>query len=295
MASEAGASACFFCSGTAACIAEISTFPIDTTRVRMQAVREPTAPRAGMLATARSVWQLQGIRAFYSGLFPATLRQFFQYGVNISLYVPVRNALGADRDHSLMKKGVAGGISGVCGALCTVPCDVVKIRMQADVKATRRGGSPRYNSTASAFSTIYREGGVKALYRGTAPTCVRSAVLHSSGLAAYDGFKHVLIARAGMRSEDSRAHLLASAFSGFVSSAFGCPFDVVKTRVMNHVDADKGTVTPGRVLRSTVQTEGFRALFSGFLPTLMRLGPWQVMWLCAYERLCILATGQSRF
>eukprot|EP01065_Artemidia_motanka_P050403 TRINITY_DN8619_c0_g1_i1.p1 TRINITY_DN8619_c0_g1~~TRINITY_DN8619_c0_g1_i1.p1 ORF type:complete len:298 (+),score=75.06 TRINITY_DN8619_c0_g1_i1:64-957(+) len=292
---SAGATARFFCSSTAACVAEIFTFPIDTTRVRMQVQREAAHTRLGMLGTARNVWHTQGTTAFYKGIPPAMLRQFVQCGVNLSLYLPIRNALGADRDHSVWKKGMAGAASGASGALCAVPTDVVKVRMQADVRQTLQGGTPRYTSTANAFKTIYQEGGAKALYRGTVPTCGRSAALHASGLASYDGFKNVLVKRGGMRAEDSKAHLLASAFSGAMSSAFGCPFDVIKTRVMNHVDADKGTVTPARVLRETVRSDGARALFSGFIPTLMRLGPWQVMWLCVYERLCIVWTGQSKF
>lgn len=289
---KTGVATRFLCSSTAACVAEMFTFPIDTTRVRMQV---QGATGGGMMGTARSVISTQGPSAFYQGIPPAMLRQFVQCGVNLALYLPIRNALGADRDHSLVKKGAAGATSGATGALCAVPCDQVKVRMQADVKQTLMGGAPRYASTSHAFQSIWKEGGITALYRGTVPTCGRSAALHASGLAAYDGSKHMLVKRVGMRGEDPRAHVLASALSGVISSAFGCPFDVIKTRVMNHPEADKGKITPGRVLVDTVKHDGPKALFSGFLPTLMRLGPWQVLWLCCYEQLCIASTGASRF
>eukprot|EP01064_Diplonema_japonicum_P023137 TRINITY_DN33591_c0_g1_i1.p1 TRINITY_DN33591_c0_g1~~TRINITY_DN33591_c0_g1_i1.p1 ORF type:complete len:300 (+),score=33.51 TRINITY_DN33591_c0_g1_i1:64-963(+) len=282
----------FLCSSGAACIAEMFTFPIDTTRVRMQVVgTQKTGTKLGMFGTAKEVFKSQGIKAFYSGIPPAMIRQFVQCGVNLAAYLPIRNALGADKDHSFVKKGLAGAMSGAFGQFCAIPADIVKVRMQADNKTALQGGKPRYQSTSHAFKSIYQETGVTGLWRGATPSCGRSAAIHSTGLASYDSFKYILVSKTSLAADSSATHLLASSASGFLASAVGCPFDVIKTRVMNHTNH----ISPYQMVRMTLQNEGATALFKGFVPTLARLGPWQVMWLSFYERFCIIYTGDSKF
>ena len=278
----------FLCSSSAACIAEIFTFPIDTTRVRVQM----TGKKVGMFATAAEVYQKQGFMTFYKGISPALVRQFVQCGMNLGTYVPIRNALGADKDQSVLKKGMAGAMSGSFGQFCAIPTDIVKVRMQADNKSILMGGQPKYNGALHCAQACYKEAGFLGMWRGATPSCTRSAAIHSSGLASYDTSKTLVVSRLGFDSEKTSTHILCSAISGVVSSTVGCPFDVIKTRVMNHDNFS--TTTPRQILVETIRKEGVRALFKGYIPTLSRLGPWQVCWLTCYEKFCILATGQSK-
>ena len=286
----------FVCSSTAACAAEIFTYPIDTTRVRMQVAKTATdRQKVGMVATGVDILRQQGMKGFYRGIPPAMIRQFIQCGINLAAYHPIRSALGADEDHSVIKKGIAGAMSGSFGQFCAIPADIVKVQMQADNKNTLNGGKPRYNGTAHAFKSIYSETGLLGLWRGATPSCCRSASIHGAGLASYDSFKYFIVSYGKMDAESSSTHIVASALSGFVASAVGCPFDVIKTRVMNHNVIEEGAITPLQVAAKTIKTEGATALFKGFVPTLARLGPWQVMWLTFYEKLCIQLTGASKF
>ena len=38
----------------------------------------------------------------------------------------------------------------------------------------------------------------------------------------------------------------------------------------------------------TVRNEGFRALYRGFVPAFMRMGPWNIIFFLVYERLKLL-------
>ncbi len=71
-------------------------------------------------------------------------------------------------------------------AICN-PTDVLKVRMQSNC--------PTYKNKAIsyAFLEIYRNEGLKGLYRGTAPNAQRTAVIAAAELASYDCTKQYLL------------------------------------------------------------------------------------------------------
>ena len=59
--------------GAAACLADLVTFPLDTTKVRLQVSGE--SGRRGLVATFINIVRLEGASALYSGLVPGLQRQ----------------------------------------------------------------------------------------------------------------------------------------------------------------------------------------------------------------------------
>ncbi|KAJ9458688.1 Mitochondrial uncoupling protein 3 [Diplonema papillatum] len=281
----------FLCSSSAACIAEVCTYPMDTMRVRLQLL---AGTGSGAWKVAADVARQQGLATFYRGIPPALARQFVQCGINLGAYMPIRSALGADKDHSVWKKGAAGAVSGSVGQFCAIPADVVKVRLQADAKSAQLGEKPLYTGTVHAFVDTYRERGVVGMWRGATPSCCRSAAIHSCGLASYDTLKHSLVDTFHLNPDATATHVIASGLSGVVASAAGCPFDVIKTRVMAS-PAGGARLKPSLVTREVFRQDGLRGFFKGFVPTLARLGPWQIVWLTCYEQLSVLMSGHSKF
>jgi hypothetical protein len=91
------------------------------------------------------------------------------------------------------------------------------VRMQAHYPA----GSP-YRSTRHAFASVWREGGLRALYRGTDATTLRGVVLSVSQICAYDQLKQSL-KRRGVMQESLALHFTASMFAGFICSVTSNP------------------------------------------------------------------------
>eukprot|EP01063_Lacrimia_lanifica_P024103 TRINITY_DN32066_c0_g1_i1.p2 TRINITY_DN32066_c0_g1~~TRINITY_DN32066_c0_g1_i1.p2 ORF type:complete len:296 (+),score=105.63 TRINITY_DN32066_c0_g1_i1:67-954(+) len=276
----------FLCSSTAACIAEVFTYPVDTTRVRLQVLKD----RRSMFQMMQVTMAKEGATAFYAGFAPALTRQFVQCGANLAAYIPIRDALGADKDDSLLKKGLAGGMSGAFGQFIAIPADLVKTRMQADVKGALVGKPPTYTNAAQALRMTFAEKGLLGMWTGATPAVSRSAAIHSTGLASYDGLKTAAVKVFGMDPDSAVTHTCASAASGFIGAAVGTPFDVIKTRVMN----SEGKASPLAIAMRTVREEGFRGMFKGFVPTLTRFGPWQIIWLSSFEQISVLVTGHSK-
>ena len=82
-------------------------------------------------------------------------------------------------------------------------------------------GSP-YRSTRHAFASVWREGGLRALYRGTDATTLRGVVLSVSQICAYDQLKQSLKQR-GVMQESLALHFTASMFAGFICSVTSNP------------------------------------------------------------------------
>lgn len=130
---------------------------------------------------------------------------------------------------------------------------------------------------------------------------------------SYDAAKQRIL-RSGVTGGDNAwTHALSSACSGFVASVVSTPADVVKTRLMSQdpssptyrgmahcltatlrtgagwqalcaagiMSALPGVQRPGITPPTPSHAEGLRGLYSGFLPTWMRLAPWQ---LCFWVR-----------
>eukprot|EP00949_MAST-11_sp_MAST-11-sp1_P005173 g5173.t1 len=281
----------------ASCLAEAVTCPIDVTKVRLQLAGELGSKNPyqnGALRAAVSIAREEGARALWKGLPPALLRQASYGTIRYGAYEPIKQMLNRDtveggasaaRPFPLWKKVLAGCICGSVGSFAATPCDLVKIRLQADDKAGP-GQQKRYNGTLSAFREIAKTEGFFGLWRGAGPTVTRAAVGAMTELPMYDEVKQALL-RSGM-DEGIGLHLTAALAAGLFSTFCMNPFDVAKSRVMNQ------KVSPGGELRysgmldcfvQTVRSEGVKSLWKGFGPSYARIGPRVVIIFLTIEKL----------
>lgn len=235
----------------------------------------------------------EGAGALWKGLGPALLRQSvygtFRYGA----YEPIKGRVGVGQAgqgemNNLLRKMLAACIAGATGSFIAVPCDLVKIRMQADKTGTR------YAGTLGAFSDIFRSEGVKGMWRGAGPTCSRAAVGAMTELPVYDEIKTRLL-ESGTMNEGFNLHVTAALAAGLFSTFWMNPFDVMKSRMMNqngtaaistNVSGLASTYTSQLdCFRQTIQTEGISALWKGFGPAYARIGPRVVIIFVVLEQL----------
>ena len=73
--------------------------------------------------------------------------------------------LSVDSGIGLLFVRIAAGITtGTLAILSAQPTDVVKVRMQAEMK--KRGEKPRYKGVVNAYVTIAKTEGMNGLYKG---------------------------------------------------------------------------------------------------------------------------------
>ena len=84
----------------------------------------------------------------------------------------------------------------------------------------------------SAFKVIFKDGGVKGLYRGAGPTMARACVVNASEIPSYDHIKHIILSYE-LLPEGPLLHFVTSFLAGFITALVSSPVDVVKSRVMS--------------------------------------------------------------
>ncbi|XP_031461974.1 mitochondrial uncoupling protein 3-like [Phasianus colchicus] len=279
----------FFSAGTAACIADLCTFPLDTAKVRLQIQGEVRIPHStntveyrGVLGTLSTMVRTEGPRSLYSGLVAGLQRQMSFASIRIGLYDSVKQLYtpkGAEST-GLLARLLAGCTTGAVAVTCAQPTDVVKVRFQA--LGALPESNRRYSGTVDAYRTIAREEGVRGLWRGTLPNIARNAIINCGELVTYDLIKDTLL-RAQLMTDNVPCHFVAAFGAGFCATVVASPVDVVKTRYMNASPGQYRNV-PSCLLALLLQ-DGIAGLYKGFVPSFLRLGSWNVVMFISYEQL----------
>lgn len=291
---QLGLAAKLTCAGSAACIADAITFPLDVAKVRLQIQGEGTTGGSrsslkyrGVLGTVLTIARQEGPTRLYGGLGPGLQRQFCFATVRIGFYDTVKESYSmAILGHN--KGGNSASVLGVrilaavtTGALAVgmaQPTDVVKVRMQA-----QSGTAPRrYRNSFQAYRTIGREEGMRGLYKGMLPNIARNSIVNAAELVCYDSVKEAILSR-GLLGDNISCHFVAAFGAGFCATVVASPVDVVKTRYMN-----AGTGLYSGAIECAVRMfheGGLFAFYKGFTPSFVRLGSWNICMFITYEQL----------
>ncbi|XP_043530073.1 mitochondrial brown fat uncoupling protein 1 isoform X2 [Chiloscyllium plagiosum] len=276
--------------GTAACFADLITFPLDTSKVRLQIQGEATrssevgVPKSikyrGVWGTIRTIVRTEGPRSLYNGLVAGLQRQMIFASIRIGLYDSVKQLYTGQNDTGMVVRLLAGCTTGALAVLVAQPTDVVKVRFQAQVNL--RGVTKRYHGTLQAYKSIAREEGFRGLWKGTFPNIARNAIVNCSELVTYDIIKEAIL-RENLLTDNFPCHFLSAFGAGFCATVAASPVDVVKTRYMNSAPGHYKSAL--NCAWKMLSNEGPTAFYKGFLPSYLRLGSWNVIMFVTYEQL----------
>ncbi|EDS29219.1 mitochondrial brown fat uncoupling protein [Culex quinquefasciatus] len=265
--------------GTAACIADLVTFPLDTAKVRLQIQGEQEKgyrKYRGLTGTIVTIARQEGFQALYGGLSAGLQRQMCFSSIRLGLYESVKTfyaSLLEDNPGSLQigTRICAGLTTGGLAVLLAHPTHVVKVRGQADSSRLSTG-------TLNAYRAIYCEEGIRGLWKGAVPNMGRISIVNVAEVVVYDVVKDTLLRYVAVPSEDVRLHFGAAVIAGFAATLVASPVDVVKTRYINSPkNRYRGVIDCAIRMR---RQEGFLAFYKGFVPSFSRLVSWNVvMWI----------------
>ncbi|XP_072898843.1 mitochondrial brown fat uncoupling protein 1 [Hemitrygon akajei] len=278
----------FLSAGTAACIADLITFPLDTAKVRLQIqgeARKCQGPKSiryrGVLGTVLTMIKTEGPRSLYSGLVAGLQRQMSFASIRIGLYDSVKQVYSRGNEHtSIGTSTLAACTTGGLAVALAQPMDVVKVRFQA--QGNIQGVQRRYNGTLQAYKSIVKEEGVQGLWKGTFPNIARNAIVNCSELVTYDIIKQSIL-RNKLLTDNFPCHFISAFGAGFCTTVVASPVDVVKTRYMNSVPGQYRSAL--HCARTMLFKEGPTAFYKGFMPSFLRLGSWNVVMFVTYEQL----------
>lgn len=193
----------------------------------------------------------------------------------------------------------------VITSLLVTPLDVVKIRLQAQknpfpkgkcfvycnglmdhICVCENGNSKawyktpgRFNGTLDAFIKIIRMEGIRSLWSGLPPTLMMAVPATVIYFTCYDQLCAVFKVRMGDRSD--LAPLFAGAIARVGSATVISPLELIRTKMQ----AEKQSYRElSAVIRSALHSEGWRSLWRGWGPTLLRDVPFSAMYWFNYEK-----------
>jgi len=151
-----------------------ATNPMEIIKLRMQLAGE-----SGLKKTLGETVGELGMRGVYKGTFATWLRDVPFSFIFFPLFANLKRAFNGEE--SLGGLIAAGAISGSLAAGSVTPCDVIKTRLQ--VKGSK------YTSIPHAATTILREEGWKAFFKGIVPRMSVQAPLFGITMLCFDLLK----------------------------------------------------------------------------------------------------------
>ncbi|KAF9462090.1 hypothetical protein BDZ94DRAFT_1290407 [Collybia nuda] len=247
--------------------------PFDLTKTRLQTA----APGVytGAVDVVKKTLARDGLTGLYRGMVPPLLGVTPIFAVSFWAYDTSKNLIftltpnRTSQSLSTAELAAAGFMSAVPTTLITAPVERAKVLLQVQGQG---GSGPQYKGVLDVMKHLYKEGGMRSIFRGSGATLARDGPGSAAYFAAYEVTKKALTP-AGSSSADLNlsAIILAGGTAGVAMWALAIPPDVLKSRIQS---APTGTYS-GMLdcARKTIAQDGVRALWRGFGPAMARAFP----------------------
>ncbi|MCL4123729.1 UNVERIFIED_CONTAM: hypothetical protein GTU68_057885, partial [Idotea baltica] len=233
--------------GAAGFAVDVSLFPLDTIKTRLQS-------EAGFFASG-------GFRKIYNGLGPAALGSAPNAALFFCTYEYAKKILSTSipEQYEFVNHASAASLGELAACIIRVPTEVLKQRRQASL----------HSSSLAIFRDCVRREGALGLYRGYWSTAIRDIPFSFIQFPLWEFFKKRWSIRK-QREVEPWESAVAGSVSGGLAAALTTPLDVAKTRIM--LAKEGSAAAQGRilaVLRDVFRSAGVKGIYSGVLPRTM--------------------------
>ena len=273
--------------GFAGMISRTATAPIDRVKMLMQArpAGEPLSIRGG-IAQIRAEG---GGAAFFRGNGVNVIKIAPETAVKLVTFERAKQLLAADPYNvTVWERFAAGGLAGAVAQAVIYPLEIGKTRLAVSPPGTYRGllhclgniikyeGPVAATALAAGSEVVLDKTGVRALYRGFGASVF--------GIIPYAG---VDLAVNSLLKEAAARHFEAEGREPGIAALLGCgmasstcamlatyPLNLVRTRLQ--MSGMRGTVSYDSAFhcfRETVRAAGFRGLYRGLVPNMLKVLP----------------------
>ncbi|KAG7537449.1 Mitochondrial carrier domain superfamily [Arabidopsis suecica] len=267
----------FIAGGIAGAASRTATAPLDRLKVLLQIQKTDAKIREAI----KLIWKQDGVRGFFRGNGLNIVKVAPESAIKFYAYELFKNAIGENMGEDKADIGTtarlfAGGMAGAVAQASIYPLDLVKTRLQT---CTSQAGVvvPRLGTLTK---DILVHEGPRAFYKGLFPSILGIIPYAGIDLAAYETLKD--LSRTYIL-QDAEPGPLVQLGCGTISGALGAtcvyPLQVVRTRMQ----AERARTSMSGVFRRTISEEGYRALYKGLLPNLLKVVPAASITYMVYE------------
>nr|AKN21601.1 slc25a-33 [Schmidtea mediterranea] len=255
----------WYCSNLAALTTLIITHPFDVIKVRLQMQQ---ATEKGFISMFHEGLTKHGLKSLYTGV-DANLCRFFISSVpKFGSYELYKNYNYNGEKMPRFENIVVAGCAGILGAVISNPFDVIKSRMENDIKLDSNKRR-NYKNVWDGFGKSVKTEGCSCLWKGVSMKAVKTLLWTIGIIVGYEETSQK-IKESEMVSNKCLITILSAVTATGIAVVLVNPFDVVKTRLM--------TVNSGRYkgiadcLRD-IYGNGLKGFYKGFVPSLLRAIP----------------------
>lgn len=168
----------------------------------------------------------------------------------------------------------AGFFSAIPMTIITAPFERVKVLLQIQgQKVLAPGEKPRYSGGLDVVKQLYKEGGIRSVFRGSAMTLARDGPGSAAYFATYEYIKRKLTPLDANGKPSGQLSLTAVMVAGGAAGVAMWipvfPIDTVKSRLQSA----EGRPTIRGTISGLYSRGGFKAFFPGIGPALARAVP----------------------
>lgn len=203
-----------------------------------------------------------------SGLETLSIRRATKFAANDTWGKYYRDLFGIVKMNQQLSI-LTGASAGATEAFIVVPFELVKIRLQD------RASAGKYTGMVDCVVKTVKNEGPLALYNGLESTMWRH-ILWNAGYFGIIFQTRELLPKAADKKQQIRNDIISGSIGGTVGTILNTPMDVVKSRIQNSPKI-AGSIPKYNwawpAVGTVLKEEGFSALYKGFLPKVLRLGP----------------------
>lgn len=294
--------------GTSAGVAQLLVgHPFDTIKVRMQAAGPGNHLSA--VAATRQIVLSHGVLRLYKGMgAPLATVAAFNAVLFSSWGALERVILGPEGGTMTAgQAALAGSLAGIPGCFLAAPTERIKCRLQAQAgrqpslgqvfgAADYRAGRQLFRGPMDVLRSTVKYEGPLGVMRGLVPTMLREVPGNGAYFAGYELTKQWMARSQGLASPTdlgAGSLMLAGGVGGASFWAFVYPMDVIKTRLQTQNVFNPQYSGILDCTRKLLAEGGWRSLFRGFGPCMLRSFPANSAAFTAYELVKAQLAGRS--
>lgn len=194
------------------------------------------------------------------GVTPMYAICFLGFGIGKSLQTPSR----PDGQFDLFQIFKAGLLSGVFTTVIMAPGERIKCLLQIQAAT----GEKKYNGSLDCAKKLFKQGGIRSVYKGTVATLLRDVPASGVYFATYDFFKTQLADPSGNAGLSPIRTVCAGGMAGIFNWLVALPVDVAKSRFQTAPEGKYNGLLD--VYKELIKADGIRALYKGFTPVIIR-------------------------
>jgi solute carrier family 25 carnitine/acylcarnitine transporter 20/29 len=175
---------------------------------------------------------------------------------------------------SVAQVSAAGFFSAIPMTIITAPFERVKVLLQIQgQKQLAPGEKPRYSGGVDVVRQLYKEGGMRSVFRGSAMTLARDGPGSAFYFATYETVKRKLTPKDPVTGQPGplsiSAVMVAGGAAGIAMWIPVFPIDTIKSRLQSA----EGRPTISGTIKGIHASGGLKAFFPGIGPAMARAVP----------------------